>query len=132
MHNIGELLPVWSIIPFVGMLLSIAIIPLVKSHWWEHNMFKVAIFWSLLFLVPFGISFGKEALIYNFLEIVLLDYLPFIVLLFGLFVCCRRNLPKGDFNWDYKDECSIAFNWNFNCQLGWYYRCRHANDSPCY
>ena len=87
MHNIGELLPIWSIIPFVGMLLSIAIIPLAKPHWWEHNMLKVSIFWSLLFLIPFGFGFGAEALTFNFLEIVLLDYLPFIVLLFNYFIC---------------------------------------------
>ena len=31
-------LPVWSVLPFVGMLLSIAVIPLVKPHWWEKNM----------------------------------------------------------------------------------------------
>ena len=32
---VSEALPVWSIIPFVGMLLSIAIFPLVKPEWWE-------------------------------------------------------------------------------------------------
>ena len=36
--EIGETLPLWSVIPFVGMLLSIAIFPLVKPEWWEHNM----------------------------------------------------------------------------------------------
>ena len=62
MHNIGELLPVWSIIPFVGMLLSIAIVPLVKPEWWEHNLLKVSILWSLLFLIPFGIAYGAKVL----------------------------------------------------------------------
>ena len=94
-ENLGNLLPIWSCLPFAGMLLSIAIFPLVKPEWWEHNMLKVAIFWSLLFLVPFGIAFGGHMLIFQILEIVLLDYLPFIVLLFGLFVAAGGIVLKG-------------------------------------
>lgn len=94
-ENLGEQLPVWSILPFVGMLLSIAIIPLFKSHWWEHNMLKVAIFWSLTFLVPFAVFFSPGAALFQILEIVLLDYLPFIVLLFGLFAVSGGIILRG-------------------------------------
>ena len=85
MHNIGELLPIWSIVPFVGMLLSIAIFPLVKNEWWEKNQLKVAIGWSLLFLIPFCIGFGVDITIFELEEVVVLDYIPFIILLLGLF-----------------------------------------------
>jgi len=94
-HNLGELLPIWSILPFVGMLLSIAIFPLVKPEWWEHNRLLVVIFWSAVFLIPFGIGFGANALIFNLLEVLLLDYLPFIVLLFGLFVVAGGIILRG-------------------------------------
>ncbi len=94
-HNLGEILPLWSVLPFLGMLLSIAIFPLVKPEWWEHNMMKVVIFWSLVFLIPFGIVFGGNVLIFNLLEIILLDYLPFIVLLFGLFVVAGGIILRG-------------------------------------
>lgn len=94
-HSLGNLLPVWSILPFVGILLSIAIIPLVKSEWWEHNMMKVVIFWSAVFLVPFGIGFGGNTLVFSLLEIMLLDYLPFIVLLFGLYVVAGGIVLRG-------------------------------------
>lgn len=94
-HNLGEALPVWSILPFVGMLLSIALFPLIKPHWWEHNMMKVVIFWSLVFLIPFGIAFGADAFLFNLLEIVVLDYLPFIVLLFGLYAVTGGIILKG-------------------------------------
>jgi len=83
--SIDKALPVWSVIPFVGLLLSIAVIPLVKARLWERHMFKIVIFWSLAFLIPFGIGYGGAVLADNILETVLLDYLPFIVLLFGLF-----------------------------------------------
>lgn len=84
--EIGELLPIWSIIPFVGMLLSIAIIPLVKGEWWEKNQLWVALAWSFIFLIPFTVAFGIHETIYELMESIVLDYIPFIVLLFGLFV----------------------------------------------
>lgn len=93
--NLGETLPIWSVIPFVCMLLSIAIIPLVKPHWWEHNLLKVALFWSVIFLVPFGFAYGASMLTFQVLEIILLDYLPFIVLLLGLFVAAGGIVIKG-------------------------------------
>lgn len=94
-ENLGNHLPIWSCIPFIGMLLSLAIVPLIKPHWWEHNLLKVAIFWSLLFLIPFGIAFGSELLLFYIFEIVLLDYIPFIVLLFGLFVSAGGIALRG-------------------------------------
>ena len=54
--EIGEMLPLWSCIPFVGMLLSIAIFPLVRNEWWEEHQLHVAAVWSLLFLVPFFVA----------------------------------------------------------------------------
>lgn len=84
--EVGELLPIWSIIPFVGMLLSIALFPLFKAEWWEKHQLHVAAFWSLLFLVPFTVVFGMHETIYELMETVVLDYIPFIVLLLGLFI----------------------------------------------
>lgn len=94
-EDLGNVLPLWSCIPFLGMLLSIAIFPLVKPEWWEENMLKVAMFWSLVFLIPFGFAFGAGMLTFQVLEIILLDYLPFIVLLFGLFVAAGGIALKG-------------------------------------
>lgn len=94
--DLGSRLPMWTVLPFVGMLLSIAVIPLVKQVWWEHNQMNVASFWSLCFLVPFGFYWGKDLLITHLLEILLLDYLPFIILLFGLFVVTGGIVLRGD------------------------------------
>ncbi|MDR2487150.1 MAG: sodium:proton antiporter [Clostridiales Family XIII bacterium] len=92
---LGLSLPLWSCIPFLGMLLSIAIFPLVKPHWWEHNLLNVAFVWSLVFLVPFAIFFGPVSAGFQFFEILLLDYLPFIVLLWGLFAVSGGIVLKG-------------------------------------
>ena len=84
--EIGATLPLWSIIPFVGMLLSIAIFPLVKGEWWETHQLHVAVVWSLLFLVPFTVVYGFDETAYQLMETVILDYIPFIVLLLGLYI----------------------------------------------
>lgn len=93
--ELGYRLPLWSVLPFVGILLSIAIFPLVNGHWWEKNMGKVSAFWALVFLVPFLIAFGSETAFAQAVEVYLLDYLPFIILLFGLFVVSGGIILRG-------------------------------------
>lgn len=84
--ELGQTLPLWSIVPFVGMLLSIAILPLVKGEWWEKHQLLVAFAWSLLFLVPFFCVYGFEITAEQLAETIIGDYIPFIILLLGLFV----------------------------------------------
>lgn len=93
--ELGDLLPLWSIIPFAGMLLSIAIFPLVNAHWWEHHMGKVSLFWSLVFFIPFLLYFGAETAFVQAIEVYVLDYIPFIILLFGLFVVSGGIILRG-------------------------------------
>jgi Na+/H+ antiporter NhaD/arsenite permease-like protein len=93
--RLGNMLPMWSVIPFVGILLSIALGPLFNMHWWEHNMAKVSLFWGLLFLLPFALSFGAETAIYNILHMYVIDYIPFIILLAGLFVISGGIIVRG-------------------------------------
>ena len=45
-------IPLWLCIPFAGLLLCIAILPLVKGEWWEKNRPWAVIAWSLLFIIP--------------------------------------------------------------------------------
>ncbi len=94
-HAVAQVLPFWSIIPFAGMLLSIALFPLINAAWWEHHQLSVALVWSVLFAVPFGIIFGPVELIQALLESLVLDYIPFIVLLFGLFVVAGGIALQG-------------------------------------
>ncbi|MCL2492765.1 MAG: sodium:proton antiporter [Clostridiales bacterium] len=94
-ENFGETLSPWYCIPFVGMLLSIALFPLFKPHFWERHMSTVTILWSLCFLIPFALLQGAHAAGSQFYEIMLLDYLPFIVLLWGLFAVSGGIVLKG-------------------------------------
>ncbi|MEE0434174.1 MAG: sodium:proton antiporter [Peptococcaceae bacterium] len=92
---LGDQLPIWSIIPFVGMLLSIAIFPLVKAEWWEKNQLWVALFWSAVFVVPFFIAFGAHVTIYELIHTVALDYLPFLLLLIALYTAAGGIVIRG-------------------------------------
>ena len=80
--------PLWMCIPFAGLLLCIAIFPLVKEAWWEKNRQYAVILWCVLFMVPFAIMYGAGAMFETVLECIVNDYLTFIVLLFGLFCVC--------------------------------------------
>jgi Na+/H+ antiporter NhaD/arsenite permease-like protein len=80
----GDLSILW-VIPFAGILLSIAIFPLVAPEYWHHNFGKVSAFWALLFVIPFLFSQGWQIVLYEVLHVGLLEYIPFIILLLALF-----------------------------------------------
>jgi Na+/H+ antiporter NhaD/arsenite permease-like protein len=84
-ETIGTELGVPWVIPFVCMLLSIAIFPLAAPHFWHHHFGKIAAFWALAFLVPFALVYGFSLALYEVVHVLLLEYIPFIVLLFALF-----------------------------------------------
>ncbi len=84
-HLDGALLGGLWAAPFACMLLSIAIFPLVAPHFWHHHFGKVSAFWGLAFLVPFAAKFGASLAAYEVLHTLLLEYIPFIILLLALF-----------------------------------------------
>jgi Na+/H+ antiporter NhaD/arsenite permease-like protein len=85
----------WAI-PFIGMLLSIAVFPLVAHHFWERHRLKVAAFWAALALVPIaltsGITTAGEAVVHT----ALLEYIPFILLLLVLFTVAGGIVVRGN------------------------------------
>jgi Na+/H+ antiporter NhaD/arsenite permease-like protein len=95
--NIGKVLPLWTMIPFVGILLSIAIFPLAAPHFWHHNFPKISAFWALIFAIPFVFVFHGDA-IYEILHIYIIDYIPFIILLWGLYTVAGGIVLSGTIN----------------------------------
>jgi len=92
--DLGTILPLWSVLPFAGILLSIALIPLFASHFWEHHFTKVSAFWALVLAVPF-LFFFKEIAVYEIAHIFIVDYIPFIILLWALFTVSGGIYVKG-------------------------------------
>ncbi len=75
---------IWAV-PFFGILLSIAVFPLVAPHFWHHHFGKVAAFWAIILIIPFIIFQGLSVTVYELLHVSLLEYIPFIILLLALF-----------------------------------------------
>ncbi len=95
-HFDGAQLGLVWIAPFVGMLLSIAIMPLAAPNFWHHHFGKISAFWALAFVIPFALTYGLDITLYEFLHTMLLEYLPFIILLFSLFTVAGGIHIKGN------------------------------------
>lgn len=85
----------WAI-PFAGILLSIATGPLFYPHLWEHHYGKFALVWSLCVIAPLllvaGVAAGGHALLHT----LLLEYVPFILLLFALYTIAGGIFLEGN------------------------------------
>jgi len=93
-HNIGAELPIWSILPFAGILLSIALIPLFWPRFWHRHFPKVSAFWAIVFAAPF-LYFFHETALHEIGHIIIIDYIPFIILLWALFTVSGGIYIKG-------------------------------------
>ncbi|MBN1518206.1 sodium:proton antiporter [Candidatus Sumerlaeota bacterium] len=94
--------------PFVVLLLCIALLPLIPAtaHWWHHNSSKLTIALAMAavtiiyyFLRDTGFHHAEPG-IPTVLKVlnhaVIVDYIPFIVLLFSLYVCSGGINLAGD------------------------------------
>ncbi len=93
--SLGSILPLWSALPFAGILLSIALFPLLAPKFWHHHFGKVSAFWGLVLAIPFVLTYGGVAS-HSIVHIMLLDYLPFIILLWALFTVAGGIYVSGD------------------------------------
>jgi Na+/H+ antiporter NhaD/arsenite permease-like protein len=84
--------PLWSIAPFILMLLSIAIVPLLAPHWWDKNTNKLLLSLAVSIPVLTVIVPVAPQLLFNSLK----DYFSFIVLLGALFVISGGIFIKGE------------------------------------
>jgi Na+/H+ antiporter NhaD/arsenite permease-like protein len=113
-HEAPRLFWIW---PFVAILLAIALLPLVRAtcHWWEHNRHKLLVALLLSFVtlgyygfrgtgvvehgaggVPLTTAPGWPALRAVLNHAVIVEYIPFIVLLFSLYVIAGGIVVRGD------------------------------------
>ena len=94
-HLDGSELNIFWVIPFVGILLSIAVFPLLAPHFWHQNFGKVSFFWAIGLILPFIAIQGLSITIYELLHVGLLEYVPFIILLLALFTISGGVCLKG-------------------------------------
>lgn len=107
--------PLYSVLPFATLLLAIAVLPLLEStrHWWElnRNRFLVAATLGGLTLAYYAVVYdhgvvdhvthrlsepGLNAAATVFRNGIFGEYIPFIVLLFSLYVIAGGIALRGD------------------------------------
>jgi Na+/H+ antiporter NhaD/arsenite permease-like protein len=86
----------WGL-PFIGLLLSIAIVPLFSPGFWHRHYGKFAAAWAFALLAPFAVVFGPGEAMHNIAHAIALEYVPFLAILFALFtiaggICLRGAL----------------------------------------
>src|SRR5437762_1637335 len=89
--HLGNVLPIWSVIPFAVMLLCIAVLPLAAGKLWERNLNKAIL--SAVLGVPVALwiaTIDATAVAHAASE-----YVAFIVLLGALFVISGGIVLRG-------------------------------------
>ncbi len=92
----GAALSLWWGVPFAGVLLSIAVMPLLAPIFWHHHFGKVTAAWSLAFLLPFALVFGPGLATASFVHALLAEYIPFVILLTALFTVAGGIYIRGN------------------------------------
>jgi Na+/H+ antiporter NhaD/arsenite permease-like protein len=85
----------WSI-PFAGILLSIALMPLLVPAFWHHHFGKVSAAWTLAFFLPFAVIFGPSVAGGSLAHAMLAEYLPFIILITALYTVSGGIFIRGN------------------------------------
>ncbi|WP_028455636.1 sodium:proton antiporter [Chitinilyticum litopenaei] len=92
----GSQLSLAWILPFAGILLSIALCPLFLPKFWHHHFGKVAAFWALAFLIPCALSLGPGLAGGVVVHALVEEYIPFIILLLALYTISGGILIWGN------------------------------------
>lgn len=81
----GARLPPSLGLPFAGLLLTIALAPLVAPAWWHRRYPLAAAFWALLSLGALVAAAGPGSAAAALVHVAALDYVPFILMLLALY-----------------------------------------------
>jgi Na+/H+ antiporter NhaD/arsenite permease-like protein len=92
----GSSLSAWWGLPFAGVLLSIALMPLFAGRIWHHHYGKITAGWALLFVVPFSLAHGLSTTGGVLTHTLIAEYLPFTILLVALFTTAGGIFISGN------------------------------------
>lgn len=98
---LGLSLPLWAVLPFLGFLLAIALLPLFAPRFWTQHFGKV----SAAFGIPVAASFLHLAPAELFRTA--LEYISFLVLLGSLFTISGGILLRGSLRGTPAVNCAI-------------------------
>lgn len=93
----GAALSLAWLLPFVGLLGSIALFPVMMPYFWHRHFGKVTLFWTVSLVIPYSLSFGLTASFDVIIHALITEYLPFLVILFTLYTLSGGILLQGNF-----------------------------------
>ena len=85
---------IWALIPFILMLMSIAILPLTAKAFWHKNTNKLII--AIILSIPTSLYLIRNGMSNELTRQIQFEYTPFIVLLGSLFTVTSGILIKGN------------------------------------
>ncbi len=103
----GSRLNLFWAIPFAGILLSIALMPLMIPSFWHHHFGKVSAAWTLAFFLPFAYLFGVGVAGASLVHALLAEYIPFIVLLTALYTVAGGIYIRGNLHGSPALNCGL-------------------------
>src|SRR4051812_652383 len=89
-------MPLFWALPFAGMLLSIALGPLLIADVWHHHYGKISALWAALIVVPAALLYGVDATVHVLFHTAALEYIPFILMLTALFTAAGGLVVRGN------------------------------------
>jgi Na+/H+ antiporter NhaD/arsenite permease-like protein len=92
----GSAMPWTFVLPFGGLLLCIALGPLLFPRIWHAHYGKISAAWAVLSLVLVAGFAGVSAMVAALTHALLAEYLSFIVLLFALYTVAGGVVIAGD------------------------------------
>jgi Na+/H+ antiporter NhaD/arsenite permease-like protein len=92
----GKSMGLLWVLPFAGILLSIAVLPLWAPGFWHHHFGKVAFGWGIAVVAPFILMFGARPTATGLMHVMLLEYIPFIILILALFTVASGIYIRGN------------------------------------
>ena len=93
-HSANVEISLLSMLPFVLMLLSIAVFPLFWNHFWEKNRNKLYV--AIILSIPVLIYLLTNGFIHELEHAIIFDYVPFLILLGALFTITGGIHLSGD------------------------------------
>ncbi|MHA1558954.1 MAG: sodium:proton antiporter [Alphaproteobacteria bacterium] len=87
MHHLT--IPFYTMIPFVGVLLSLSLCPLLFPRFWNFYQNKILFGWALLTFFLLENLWGLKPTIYEITHVIVHDYVPFVTLLFALYMISK-------------------------------------------
>jgi Na+/H+ antiporter NhaD/arsenite permease-like protein len=96
----------WAV-PFCGLLLSIAILPLATPSIWHHHYGKIALGWALAVILPYAVAFGPGAAVVAIWHTMAAEYVPFLILIGALFTIAGGVYVKGNLHGSPKTNTAL-------------------------